>query len=102
MTKHAPATAPVFTDDMPIARRDGRRFRRFNPLTARMSPWFSDAPAEPSGPVKAAKAFVAKHKAETLARMSKTELQELAGNHTPPVPFNTKTTKAALIEALTA
>lgn len=102
MTKHAAANAPVFTDDMPIVRRDGRRFRRFNPRTARMSPWFSDAPAKPSAPVEAARKFVAKHKAETLARMSKAELQNLAGNQTPPVPFNTKTTKAALIEALTA
>jgi hypothetical protein len=87
---------------MPVVRRDGRRFRRFDPLTARMSPWFSDAPAKPAAPLVAPQASPVKPKAETLARMSKAELQELASNRKPAIPFNTKTTKAALIEALTA
>lgn len=97
MTKHSPTTAPVFTDKMPVVRRDGRRFRRFNPITARMSPWFSDAPqAQVETPVTVAQTFVA----DTLKRMRKPELQGLATAR--GVKFNSKTTADALRAALSA
>jgi hypothetical protein len=111
MSKHT--TSPGFdTSGAAVVRRKGRKVRFQDRTTARMSPWMTD----PNARLESAKAALRKRVAdqnaerkanrakavevESYGRMRKAELQSLAKAR--GIPFNTKTTNAALIAALSA
>jgi hypothetical protein len=101
MTKHKNARQ-FDTTNATIVRRKRGKVRFQDNDTARFSGWMLDParPAQASDEALENLAVALKPEADNLARMTKAELQALADN--AKVPYNTKTTKAALIEALTA
>ena len=98
MTKHANTnTLTVNPKTMDIVRRRGSKVRFFDPRTARMSGWvtLSEPKPKPAEFLPGIPADVPDY-----GRMRKPELQALASAR--GIQFNSKTTNAALIEALSA
>jgi outer membrane receptor for Fe3+-dicitrate len=106
MTKHK-VTRPFNTTTADIFKRDGDRVRYIDPVTARVSGWVILSKPKVSTDngftprqVETVKRVKAAHTVETLSRMTKAELQELA--RARGIKFTTKTTNKALADALSA
>ena len=86
--------------NLTIARRKGNKVRLWNPDTAVMSGWVPLVAEQQRKAGRPRKTTSKRPSAETLGKMRKSELQALAD--TRGIKYNTKTTNAALVAALSA